>query len=166
MDDAISTARSARALLERIGARIPGFRGYLERELRREVDQLLRAQLVERLDAARERVASCTRSLGLGAASALTRLAGIDKSLDAVANAMRHAGSGYGGLFDAVKVREEQLEAFYRRDLELVEQVDAVGAAAARLADGDDAIARLEAAIASVRERLDARDAVVKSVFS
>ena len=166
IDDAISTARSARALLERIGARIPGFRGYLERELRREVDQLLRAQLAERLDAARERVASYTRSLGLGAASTLTRLAGIDKSLDAVANAVRHAGSGYGGLFDAVKVREEQLEALYRHDLELVEQVETVAAAAARLGDGDDAIARLEAAIASVRERLDARSAALKSVFS
>jgi hypothetical protein len=166
MDDAIGTARAARTLLERIGARVPGFRGYLERELRREVDQLLRAWLAHRLDGARARVAATTRALGLDAGATLRRLAELDKGLDAVANAIRHAGSGYGGFFDAVKVGEQQLEALYRCDLALVEQVEAVDAAAARLGGGDDAIAALEAALAPVRERLDARNATLQRLFS
>lgn len=45
MDDARVAVREARNLLERLDARVPGFAGYLERELRREVDQRLRADL-------------------------------------------------------------------------------------------------------------------------
>ena len=143
MDDALDHARETRSLLERLGARVPGFTGYLERELRREVDQLLRAELAGRLDALAPSVSAYARTLHLGAAGRLDHLASLDKRLDGTANAIRHAGSGYAGLFDAAKVREEELEALYRFDLALVEGVDAVREAAGVLGpwggDGEQA---------------------------
>ncbi|MBZ5588370.1 MAG: hypothetical protein LAO05_07395 [Acidobacteriia bacterium] len=166
MNDEAAKAREARTLLERLGARVPGFSGYLERELRREVDQLLRAELASRLDTARASLAAYTRTLRPGAAGPLERLGSLDKSLDALANSVRHAGSGYGGLFDAVKVREEQLEVLYRLDLDLVESVDDVREAAVSLGSDDKVLARVEQAAAKVRAGLDRREGVVRGVFT
>jgi hypothetical protein len=58
LGDARVAARDARNLLERLGPGVPGLTGCLERELRREVDRLLRADLAGRLDAAREAAAT------------------------------------------------------------------------------------------------------------
>ena len=166
MNDALARAREARTLLERLGARVPGFSGYLERELRREADQLLRAELASRLDTARASLSTYTRTLRPGAAGRLERLGSLDKSLDALANAVRHAGSGYGGLFDALKVREEQLEVLYRLDLDLVGSVDGVREAAVSLGPDEETLARVEQAVAKVRAGLDRREGVVRGVFS
>jgi hypothetical protein len=166
MNDPVADGRDARNLLERLGARVPGFSGYLERELRREVDETLRADLAGRIDAARAAAAAFTRTLRLGAGERLDRLAGLDKALDALANAVRRAGAGYAGLFDAAKVREEQLEALYRFDLGLVDDVDEVREAAAALDPDDAALVRLERAVARVRAEFDGRDEVVRRAFA
>jgi len=165
MDDATVAAREARNLLERLGARVPGFTGYLERELRREVDQLLRADLAGRLDTTRAGVAAFSRTLHLGAAGRLERLAALEKSLDGAANALRHVGSGYAGMFNAVKVREEQLEALYRFDLDLVERVDAAREASAALGADQETINRLEQAVAAVQGAVAGRERVVLGAF-
>jgi hypothetical protein len=166
MGDEVEAGRNARNLLERLATRVPGFSGYLERELRREIDQLLRNDLAGRLDAARASTTAFTRTLHLGAEGRLERVASIDKSLDALANAIRHAGSGYGGLFDAAKVREEQLEALYRFDLDLVDDVDAVREAAGALGPDDETLLRLEQAVAKARAEFGRREEVVRGVFS
>ena len=166
-DDAVQRGRDARTWVERIGARVPGFSGYLERELRREVDQMLRAALAARLDGARARLGEYLRRLPLSATAEIGRLAALDTGLDAAANRLRHAGSGYAGMFDAVKVREAELEKLYRHDLAMVEAVDALGAAVARLpSEGTAAIAAVEASLASVRLQIEGRDAVVTSAFA
>lgn len=164
MSDALERARAARTWLERVGARVPGYRGYLERELRREVDQLLRAELAARLDRARDGVQAFARRLRLDQSGLLQRLASAEKRLDAMANALRHAGSGYAGLFDAAKIREAELESLYRFDLSLVEAVDALAATAAGL-DGEAAAARLEGQLESVAAQVDSRGTVVRSVL-
>jgi uncharacterized protein YoxC len=125
-DDAVQRGRDARTWVERIGARVPGFEGYLERELRREVDQMLRAQLAARLDGARGRLAEYLRRLPLSATAEIGRLTALDTGLDAAANRLRHAGSGYAGLFDAVKVKEDELDALYEFDNKMLESVNEV----------------------------------------
>jgi 2-hydroxychromene-2-carboxylate isomerase len=126
----------------------------------------LRNELAGRLDAARTSTAAFTRSLRRGAEGRLERIGSLDKSLDALANAVRHAGSGYAGLFDAAKVREEQLEALYRFDLDLVDDVDTVREAAAALGADDGTLLRLEQAVAKVRKEFARREEVVRGVFS
>jgi hypothetical protein len=165
MDDALQRAREARTLAERLGARIPGFRGYIERELRREVDQLLRGHLAGRLDEARDALAAEIRRLPLAATALLGRLSSCEKQIDTVANRLRHAGSGYHGLFDAVKVREEELEALYRFDLSLTDSVDAVVAEAGRAGEDEAGVAALEEALAVVRTSVAARDQVLDGAF-
>jgi hypothetical protein len=83
-----------------------------------------------------------------------------------LASAIRHAGSGYAGLFDAVKVRQEQLQAVYHLEMAFVEDVEAVAEAAEHLSEGEEAPNRLSEAIAKVRVRLESRDQAFKGVFA
>jgi hypothetical protein len=166
MGDAIERARAARNVLERLGRKIPGIAGYLDRELTREIDQLVRGHLAESLDAARGRVAEYARTLDLASAGKLERVATLDKDLDALANAVRHAGSGYAGLFDAEKVGREQLEAAYRLDMSLVEGVEAVAEETDRLSQSEDALDRLSEALASLRARFEGRGRAAKGIFA
>jgi hypothetical protein len=162
--DVLDRARAARTALERLGASIPGFQGYLERELRREVDQLLRATLAERIDAARQRVMAHTRTLPLAEGARLGRIASLEKRLDQMANALRHAGSGYAGWFDAVKIGEAELETLYRYDLALLETIDRLLAAAGRVGENEGVLAEVEAACEEVAQAITGRDQAVKGV--
>jgi hypothetical protein len=166
MGDAMERARAARNVLERIGKKVPGLSGYLDRELSREIDQLVRARLADSLDAARAGVAAYTRTLHLAAAGRIDRLASLDKDLDQLANSIRHAGSGYAGLFDAVKVKQEQLEVVYRLEIGFVEDVEAMAEAADHLSEDEDALDRLAGALAKVRLRFEGREQVLKGVFA
>jgi hypothetical protein len=166
MGDAMERARAARNVLERLGKKVPGFAGYLDRELSREIDQLVRAHLANSLDASRASVAAYTRTLHLGTAGRLERLGSLEKELDALANAIRHAGSGYAGLFDAVKVGQEQLQAVYHLEMTFVEDVEAVAEAAEHLSEGEETLNSLSEAIAKVRVRLESRDQAFKGVFA
>jgi hypothetical protein len=164
MVDAVERARESRNLIERIGARIPGFRGYLERELRREVDQNLRFELASRIDRARGRVNEQMGRMSLGSGD-LKALESLEKGLDAVANRLRHAGSGYAGAFDAVKIHEAELDALYRWDLEMVLAVDALGGHVDALGSDAASLATAEASLATVRTLVEGRDGVVKAAF-
>jgi len=166
MGDAIEKARAARNVLERLGKRIPVMAGYLDRELGRELDQLVRSHLANSLDGARVGVTAYTRTLQLSAEGRIERLARIEKELDAFANALRHAGSGYAGLFDAMKVGQDQIERLYNLDLLLVEAVEAVADASEHLAEGDDGVDRLEKAVEQARGRFANRDGAVRSVLA
>ncbi|HPW54751.1 MAG TPA: hypothetical protein PLP31_03375 [Thermoanaerobaculaceae bacterium] len=164
MSQGLEKAQGARTWLERLGARVPGYRGYLERELRREVDQILRAELAARLDRARASVQAFARRLRLDQPGVLQRLASAEKRIDAVANALRHAGSGYAGLFDAAKIYEAELESLYRFDLSLVDAIDTLVATAAGL-DGEAAVARLEGQLEGLATQVDSRSTVVRSML-
>ncbi len=157
MADAIDRARAARSVLERLGRKMPGLAGYLDRELTREIDQLVRARIAESLDATREQLAAYARTLDLASERRLDQAASLDKDLDALANTIRHAGSGYAGLFDAVKVGQAQLDAAYRLDMSLVEGAEAVAGEAGRLAQGEADLDRLRDALAGLRARFEER---------
>jgi hypothetical protein len=164
-DEARQTG-TGRGIIERVAAHVPGFRGYLARETRREVDQALRRELARRLDGAREHVSERIRGLPLAARAELARLTPIEKRLDAVANELRHAGSGYAGVFDAARIGEPELDALHAYDLALVVAVDTVAASAKALASGAGVTEALEAALGEVREKVAARDGVVKSALA
>ena len=165
MNDAVDRAREDRNLLERLVARIPGFAGYQDRELRREVDQRLRRELAGRLDEARSRLSGHLRTLSLADAVLVGRLDGVLKDLDRVANTLRHAGSGYAGLFDAVKIRDEQLTALYTYDLALLDEVEAVEASVAEVVQGAGSAEELERRVAAAGARVSGRTAALKSVL-
>jgi len=127
MDKGMERAEERRNLLERIAAKIPGIRGYLDRELRREVDKMQRDYLAEQVDRCREGMQRSIREWSRsGNLANLDLAASVDKGLDRLANRVRHADYGYTGFFDAVKIREDEIDRLYAFDLGLMAVVDSL----------------------------------------
>jgi hypothetical protein len=127
MELGTDSARDRRNLLERLVAKIPGFKGYLEREMRREVDKMQRDWLAAQVDRARQtlnrKIRDWSRS---GNLANLDLASSMEKLLDRFANRIRHADYGYSGFFDAVKIGDEELDRLYQFDLALCEQVESL----------------------------------------
>ena len=125
MTDGIERAQERRNLFEQIAAKIPGIKSYLDRELRRDVDKMQRDWLAERVDRSRQAVQAKIREWSRSGNLANLDLASSpDKALDRLANRIRHADYGYTGFFDAVKIREAELDRLYAFDLALIGTVE------------------------------------------
>lgn len=153
-------AKAQRNALERLGEKIPGFRGFQDRELRREVDKLQREHLateIGRLKAfVRDRARSYTDAGQIGALNGFDRL---DRQLDGLAQSVRFADYGASGIFDAVKIGEPQLQRLYDFDLSLLEDLAGIEAEIASVpAPGSAAGDTPAAALDRVQQRVRALD--------
>lgn len=139
MMDGFENARERRNWLEKLGEKIPGFRGYLDRELRREVDKMQRDYLASEVDRGRQGLQMKIRSWSRkGALEHLDIASTTEKLLDRLANRIRHADYGSSGFFDAVKIGESELELLYRFDLELSLNIEALADQIGDLPDTPD----------------------------
>ena len=115
--------------LEELVKNVPGYKGYKQKEVRREADKLLRVKVARGLDEQRRRLNGT--AVAFTSAGRLGVLLALDRAmmrLQALADRIKTASYGYAGLFDAVKVRETELDALYNFDAALVESVDKVKA--------------------------------------
>ncbi len=170
MTDGYDAARGRRNALERLGEKIPGFRGFQDRELRRDVDRLQREHLATELThikgALRQRARAAADRGGLEGLGAFERL---DRQLDGLAQSVRFSDYGAAGLFDAVKIGEAELEKLYEFDLALLDEVAALdGEVAALPAAGDEgadaALERLEEKVRALADRWRRRETVISDV--
>jgi hypothetical protein len=121
--DYYGTAKKQMRLSERILAELPGFRGYKEKELRRESDKLLRNHLYRKLETARKDAKDVFQKLSdrrsLDVLSDMDRLVA---RFDRVAEKVNHASYGYSGFFDVIKVKEEALDRMIDFDNKMVDE--------------------------------------------
>lgn len=114
-----------RNLLERFLLRIPGFKGYLEKEYRREGDHLVRQHLSARLGECKRALAEVMRGATEGGRIALLQPLGQTSALlEKVEGRIRFARHGYSAFFEATKVRNEELDQVYEFDLALMDSVE------------------------------------------
>lgn len=129
--DYLGKVKGERTLLEKIMSYVPGYRGYKEKELRRESDRLVRMEVVNRLKAAktnfRRAFANPSVVQKLSSDDAY-RFEAFNARIDRVTQRIDRAVAGYAGMFDAVKVKEDKLDAVIRHDLSLIEKAEAVKA--------------------------------------
>jgi len=167
MNDGLERARERRNILEELGSKIPGFSGYLEREMRREVDKLQRDWLAHQVDRARfainGKVRDWTRK---GRLDSLDLAGSIEKALDRLANRIRHADYGSSGFFDAVKIGEAELDRLYAFDLALTNTVEYLALQVEQLPDTADAdmLGRLLDAVEGADRKFDERATVFEDV--
>ncbi|HET6882405.1 MAG TPA: hypothetical protein VFI31_19725 [Pirellulales bacterium] len=147
--------------------RIPGFRGYFEREERRESDALLREFLASELDRAKRPVDAAARSLA--DAGQIDRLPQIDQlraKLDRAIGRIRGAMKGYSGFFDARPVHASLLEEVYKHDSKLIDQVAAfcklVESWSGELTAGDARLAEAEQELDQIDRACDERSDLLK----
>jgi hypothetical protein len=117
-------------VFKKLLAKIPGFKGYIEKQDRRAADKLLRETVASRFEELWQRISSLQRDLISSAnleyvddmeAAAIKLRQFIDR--------VRTAAYGYAGFFDAVKVKEEELAKVYQYDYAMFELRDQVSRA-------------------------------------
>jgi hypothetical protein len=130
MSDLYKKVSEARTGLEKLLGQIPGYKGYKEKEMRRESDKLLREAVANRMRTHLRRMQSLQRRLiGAGRLEYLDDLGLAVTQLQTFIDRVRRAPYGYSGLFDAVRVREEELDRLYDFDHQLLEYGDRLSAA-------------------------------------
>ena len=118
---ALKKVEEEKTLSERIMTAIPGFRGYKEKELRRETDRLIRDHLYSNLLEAKSALKEVYQMLVDN--RIIETWTGMDRLIakfDRVSERIHHAVYGYSGFFDAVKIREDRLDRLIKFDSDLI----------------------------------------------
>jgi hypothetical protein len=125
--DVYSNVKGQMRLSERIAAAIPGFRGYKEKELRRESDRLIRNHLSLKLSATKDDLKQIFQKISdRRYFDVLTDMDRLVAKIDRITAKVDHASYGYTGFFNAIKVNEENLDRMIDFDNQLIENADAL----------------------------------------
>ncbi|HHS96743.1 MAG TPA: hypothetical protein ENK08_02420 [Chloroflexi bacterium] len=130
MSDLYERVSEARSGLEKLIGQIPGYKGYKEKEMRRESDKLLRETVATHMEQHRQRMDELQKQLiTAGRFEYLDEMGNAVTKLQTFIDRVRKATYGYAGLFDAVRVKEEELDRLYDFDAKLLEYVERLSAA-------------------------------------
>jgi hypothetical protein len=125
MADIYEKAQEHRNALEKVIDAIPGWGGYQKRQKRREADRLLRQTLADKLGQQRRRLDKAQKDLlSHGRLDLVDNVESAVTQLKTFTDRIRFASYGYAGLFDAVKIREDELQQIYDFDAALLEYVE------------------------------------------
>ena len=125
--DLRETIDASQSGLESLARKIPGYQGYKDKELRREADKLLRMQVAGQLDDLRKRLSELQMQLiSQAQIEYVDDLERAVMKLQHLSDRLKTASYGYAGLFDAVKVKEEQLDALYDFDNRMLDSVQEI----------------------------------------
>jgi len=142
---------------------IPGYKGYRERELRREADKLLRVRLAQRLQDTHKQLTRLEQKLSAQHFFApLAAMQRLSRQLQHLSDRLEHAPYGYAGFLAAVQINEAELERLYQYDLALTENVERLAASAQALAAAqptqwEEALHDLEEQMAAFSDLLEKR---------
>ncbi len=114
-----------KSIFDKIGSLIPGYRGYAEREGRRQSDKLLRLRIADALDRCASNVQDrIDDALRAGVPDQLGTHERCHKKLDTLAAKIRYAPHGVSSFFSDVQVKEEELLHLYELDCALAQSTD------------------------------------------
>jgi len=148
MVDTHSKVQDSRTGLEKMLDIIPGWGGYQERQNRRKADQLLRQTLAEKLAGQRRNLDAAQKDLiNHGKIDLVDDVGSAVTQLQTFIDRVRTATYGYSGMFDAVRINEDELEQMYSFDSALFEYVG-----------------RLDAAISRLREAISVGEGLVETI--
>jgi hypothetical protein len=115
---------------KRILSYIPGFKGYVERQSRRDADKIIRETVANRFEEQWGRVSALQRDLiSQGQIADVDDLESAAIQLRTFIDRVRRATRGYSGLFDAVKINEAELASLYQYDAAMLGLSDEVARA-------------------------------------
>lgn len=139
--------------VEELIRKVPGFKGYFEREDRREADRLLRDYLVRVFE---EQLAEFNRIqrdlVDAGGIGYMERVQRVDTKLRTFIDRIAAAARGYAGVFDAIKIEQEDLQRVYAFDQALLGYQDQLVAGLSQL---DQAVGSAEADVNAVLRQLE-----------
>lgn len=130
MSDILDRVLGEQDFVKKTLAKIPGFKGYIERGDRRMSDKLLREKVADEFETLYQRISSLQRDLiSEGEIAYVDDLEAAAIKLRQFIDRVRTASYGYAGLFDAIKIKEEELAEVYQYDYALLAMSDEVQSA-------------------------------------
>lgn len=134
MVDIKGAIEAGRGSLDRLIQSIPGYKGYAQKNERREADKLLRTYIAEQMASQQRRLTELQLQLiSNGELALVDDLDRAIKKIQLFVDRIRTATYGYAGFFDAVKVKETQLDALYDFDNAMLNEVAKVSTAVDQL---------------------------------
>ena len=130
MADMYQRVTDERDIFKQLLSKVPGFKGYVERETRRSSDKLMRETIADHFEALWQRVSSIQKDMvNGGMIEFVDDMEGASIKMRQFIDRVRTASYGYAGLFDAIKIDEEELGEVYRYDLAMFNLSDEVARA-------------------------------------
>ena len=149
MSDFFEKVASQTDPFKKLAGIIPGFKGYVERQNRRDADKLLRDTVARRFEEHWKRASNLqTYLVSSGMIEYVDDMERATIKLRTFIDKITTAPRGYSGLFDAVKINEAELEALYQFDAAFFDLGDQIGAA---LDNVEASLADKEALPAAIR---------------
>ena len=110
----------SKKIFDKIGSLIPGYRGYAERDGRRNCDKLLRNQISEKLiyceSIVKNRIKSEIKNNNL---DSLRDLEDCQQKLNTLSDKIKYAPYGESSFFGDSQIKEDELQNIYEIDFEL-----------------------------------------------
>lgn len=151
---------SKRGGLAKIGEKIPGYRGYMEAQARREADHQLREYIEKQFQQQMDRVPVIERRMmQQGGIQWIDDTAALKTVINTFLDKIRTAPRGGGTLFSNMKVDNEALARLYAFDETMLDYVDDFGEGIDKLEAAIDANEGIGSAISSM-------DALVREATS
>ncbi|MBV7333862.1 hypothetical protein KFU94_37645 [Chloroflexi bacterium TSY] len=126
-DQYVQRAEDDMGALERVIKGLPGIEGYVDKELRRDADKRLRETIVSELDGQKQQLFDIQKRLMKnGGLRSLDDVDRVIQKLQTLSDRVKSASQGYAGLFDAMRIGVEELNALHRFDVKLAEQTNGV----------------------------------------
>lgn len=172
MDDLYSRIVRQRGSVDNLMARVPGFRGYMELNARRQADRMMREHVTEQLRQQLNRLANIEKMLvDAGGLSYMSETRSAKTKFQTFIDRIATDVPGYSGFYEAVKVGPEDLAVIYAFDQALLDYVtkfsdalDALQNAATTNEGVHEAIATLDALTIEANEAYSLREDVLHGI--
>lgn len=112
---------------DKIGNLIPGYKGYIIRDKKRNTDKKFRDELVSRLNQSEEFIIRYQKDLMKSDdVTNLTLWEQSRKALNTISTKIKYSTYGESSFFSEKQLKEDELDAIYNIDLELAEKVSLI----------------------------------------
>lgn len=160
--------KSDMSLMERIALYVPGYRGYREKNLRREQDRAVRGELSRAIQGTKADLATIQREL-VSQPKLMLDIERIRIKVDRYDIDVKKAVNGYSAFHNANKILEDDLDRLVAWDAELIEDILLMRQATSDLLDSVDneddvkaEIRNLERGVDGLIEAYNKRESVMK----
>jgi hypothetical protein len=111
---------------------LPGYRGYQQKEKIRESDRLVREEVARHLTISLRYLEEIFTEL-VSRGESIAFFDKVKLRTDSLRERIKHGEYGYAGLFDPVKIKEEELTALTEFDFSLIEETRKIEGGAQRI---------------------------------
>ena len=125
MNDILDRVTGESNFFKKILSKLPGFKGYVEREERRNADKLLRESIALKFEAIWQRISALQKdAISNGDLEIVDDLESAALKIRQFVDRIKTASYGYAGFFDVINIEQDELDEMYKYDLALLELED------------------------------------------